>query len=406
MTHSLDDTLGLVRRTCQPLPPTPVPLAQALGRVLREPLHAPEDLPPFDRSAMDGYAVRSDEASRTLVVVDELRAGDWKPRELAPGQAVRVATGAALPRTELRVVPQEEVARFGDSIQLRQPPEEGWIRRRGEDARQGTILLNPGTRLGPGHLTLCAALGQTTLATTRLPRIVHLTTGNEIVPPEATPMPGQIRDSNSTLVRALLGAWGYPVQQRTAGEDFDTALAALGELDPASIDLLLISGGSSVGDHDVTGPLLEALGYSILVRKTNVRPGRPLLFASRAGSVAFGLPGNPVSHFVCCHLYVAAALRRLAGLSPLDPFVHGRLRRPLDQEPHPRESLLPARLGWEQDRLMTEPIDWRSSGDVAALARIEALLRLPPGSGNLPAGARVALLPLAWPGPGRDTSVS
>lgn len=406
MTHSLDDTLGLVRRTCQPLPSTPVPLDQALGRVLREPLRATEDLPPFDRSAMDGYAVRSDEASRALVVVDELRAGDWKPRALAPGQAVKVATGAALPNAELRVVPQEDVTRSGDSIQLRQPPEEGWIRRRGEDARQGEILLNPGTRLTPGHLTLCAALGQTTLATTRLPRIVHLTTGNEIVPPEATPTRGQIRDSNSTLVRALLAAWGFPVEQRTAGEDLDAARAALAELDPASIDLLLISGGSSVGDHDVTGPLLETLGYAILVRKTNVRPGRPLLFASREGSVAFGLPGNPVSHFVCCHLYVAAALRRLAGLAPVDPFVQARLTRPLNQEPHPRESLLPARLCWEQDRLMTDPIDWRSSGDVTALARIEALLRLPPGLGNLPAGARVELLPLEWPARDRGTRVS
>ncbi len=406
MTHSLDDTLDLVRRTCQPLAPTPVPLAQALGRVLREPLRATEDLPPFDRSAMDGFAVRSDETSLSLVVVDELRAGDWKPRVLDPGQAVRIATGAALPAPELRVVPQEDVTRSGDSIQLRQPPEDGWIRRRGEDARQGQILLNPGIRLTPGHLALCAALGQTTLATTRLPRIVHLTTGNEIVPPEAAPSSGQIRDSNSILVRALLAEWGFPLQQRTAGEDLDCARAALAELDPASIDLLLISGGSSVGDHDVTGPLLEALGYTILVRKTNVRPGRPLLFASRESGVAFGLPGNPVSHFVCCHLYVAAALHRLTGQAPADPFVQAGLTRSLDQEPHSRESLLPARLRWEQDRLMTEPVPWRSSGDVTALARVEGLLRLPPGVGTLPAGARVDVLPLVWPGSDRGTRVS
>jgi molybdopterin molybdotransferase len=406
MTHSLDDTLALVRRTCQPLPPTRVPLAQALGRVLREPLRATEDLPPFDRSAMDGYAVRPDESSRSLVLVDELRAGDWKPRELAPGQAVRIATGAALPNADLRVVPQEDVTRSGDSIQLHQPPEEGWIRRRGEDARQGDILLNPGIRLTPGHLTLCAALGQTTLATTRLPRIVHLTTGNELVPPEATPTRGQIRDSNSILIRALLAAWGFPVEQRTAGEDLDCTRAALAELDPSSIDLLLISGGSSVGDHDVTGPLLEALGYTILVRKTNVRPGRPLLFAAREGGVAFGLPGNPVSHFVCCHLYVAAALHRLSGQAPSDLFVQAGLTRSLDHEPHSRESLLPARLSWEQDRLMTEPIDWRSSGDVTALARVEALLRLPPGVGTLPTGARVDVLPFVWPGPDCGTRVS
>jgi molybdopterin molybdotransferase len=118
------------------------------------------------------------------------------------------------------------------------------------------------------------------------------------------------------------------------------------------------------------------------------------------------LPGNPVSHFVCCHLYVAAALSRLNGLAPAAPFVQARLTRPFDQEPHPRESLLPARLSWEQDRLMTEPIAWRSSGDVTALARTEALLRLPPGVGNLPAGARVELLPLEWPGADYSSRVS
>jgi molybdopterin molybdotransferase len=404
---SLDEALAEIRSHCQPLPAVRAPLAGALGRVLRETVYASSDLPDGDRSTRDGYAIGADDKSEIFSIVDTLHAADWRPRQLKPGEAVRVATGAALPCKNLRVVMQEHVERDGDKIRITKPEAALNLRRSGEDVKAGQPLVPAGKRLEAGRLALLASAGCTQpLVAPRL-RVVHFTTGDEIVPPDRTPRPGQVRDSNSILIHGLLQKFPCDVVQAHLPEDFEAAkqLVSTFNLQPSAFNLLLISGGASVGDKDFTRPLLEWLGFEIVFSQVNMRPGRPLIFGVKGGAsvpasrpisslappnivrVAFGLPGNPLSHFVCFHLFVAAALAKLTGAEP-EKFQHGRLAAKLDDTPCPRETLWPAR----SDPAGLHPLAWASSGDVTCLRETNALIRVPANRGSIEPGAEVEFL--------------
>lgn len=388
-----DAVVALVRSLCPPLEAERVDLAAAGGRVLREPVTAPEDQPPFDRAAMDGFAVRLDDRSTTFRVVDAIRAGDWKPHELRPGEAVRVATGGALPGEGLQVIPQEDTRVEGDRVTVLRRKPERFIRFRGEDARTGQVLVEAGTVLSPGALALLAGLGVTRLLVARLPRVVHLASGNEIVPPDQAPARGQIRDSNSTLVRAFLAGWGIVPEQSRVAEDASALAAGIGHLASgiSAPDLLLISGGASVGEHDFTHRALEAAGFAIHVRKTAARPGKPLIVATRGATLAFGLPGNPLAHFVCLHLYVRAALEAWSG-RPATEFTPGVLAADLAADGSARETFWPARWQLADGTVRLTPLRWSSSGDLTALATANALVRVPAGTERLARGRPVQFL--------------
>lgn len=390
---SPDAVRALVRGRVRRLPAEAVPLEAALGRVLRQPVCAPEDQPPFDRAAMDGYAVRPDDPGPCFCVVDEIRAGEWKPRRLQPGQAVRIATGAALPEAGLQVIPLEAVTVEAESIRVQHREPERHVRPRGEDAAAGQVLVAEGEVLTPGALALLASVGCTRPVVTRLPRVRHVVTGEEIVPPDRPPGPGQIRDSNSTLVRAFLAGWGVVPEPVRVGEEAAPLKAALSppDAEAAAPDLVLISGGASVGRHDFTRGALEAAGFTLLVHKSTARPGRPLLVAQRGETLAFGLPGNPLAHFVCLHVYVRVALEVLLG-GPPSAFVLGRLAAPLESGPGGRETFWPARAQWERATLRVMPLRWQSSGDLTALATANALLRVPAGAVHLAPGTEVETL--------------
>jgi molybdopterin molybdotransferase len=392
--RSLDDALAEIHSRCPPLPAVRAPLAEAFGRVLRETVCASEDWPAFDRSTRDGYAMLQNDESETFQVVDTLHAADWKPRPLKPGEAVRVATGATLPCENLRVVMQENIERNGDEIHILRRESARNISFRGEDLRAGEPLLRAGAKLDAGALALLATAGNASpLVSPRL-RVVHFTTGDEIVPPGQKPKPGQIRDSNSYLVRGLLRSFPCELQQRHLPENFETAKELVSTFNPqlSSADLLLVSGGASVGDKDFTRPLLEWLGFEIVFNRVNIRPGAPLIFGvadeTSANRVAFGLPGNPLSHFVCFHLFVATALAKLVGEEP-KRFMRGTTAAKLDDAPNPRETLWPARL----DSQGLHPLAWASSGSVTCLAEANALIRVPGNRGSIETGAEVEFWP-------------
>ena len=311
------EVIALLNQLVQPLAAERVSLDNAAGRVLRETVCAPEDQPAFDRSAVDGFVVRLDDASSEFQIVDEIRAGDWKPRQLQRGETIRISTGGALPGEHLQVVMKEDVQVAGKALRVTERSPSGNIRFRGEDAHAGQVLVEPGVKLQPGTLALLASVGQANPLVTRVPRVLHLATGNEIVPPEQTPQRGQIRDSNSILIRAFLEPWQAELEQMRLPEDEAVAKAKLetrnSKLETA--DLLLISGGASVGEHDFTRSLLTHLGFEILVSKTSLRPGKPLIVARRGNQIAFGLPGNPLAHFVCLNLFVRVALERFSGIT-------------------------------------------------------------------------------------------
>ena len=423
----LDEARAEIRSRSRPLPAVRTPLAEALGRVLRETICAPEDLPPVDRSTRDGYAIRADDASKTFSVVDTIHAADWKPRQLKTGEAVRVATGAALPCGGLRVVMQEHVERGGDKLHVVRRENSTNVRLRGEEVRQGQPLLSAGIKLNAGALAILATVGNVNpLVSPRL-RILHFTTGDEIVTPDQTPKPGQIRDSNSILIRGLLQNFPCDVEQGHLPENFEAAMLEIFARKPGieNADVLLVSGGASVGEKDFTRALLERLGFEIVFSQINLRPGRPLIFGVNGSRVAFGLPGNPLSHFVCFHFAVATALAGLTG-GELPEFLRGQLADKLDDKPCPRETLWPARWEWRVGQTFLSassgdfpvacadnantgqecpanqqtgmsalhPLKWASSGDITCLAAANALVRVPANCASLDDGTTVDFLPV------------
>ena len=396
--RSLDEAVSEISSSCQPLPAVRAPLAEAFGRVLRETVCAPEDLPPVDRSTRDGCAILANDDSANFQIVDTIHAADWKPRQLKPGEAVRVATGASLPCENLRVVMQENVERTGDQIRIVRRETATNISFRGEDLRAGEPLLRAGAKLDAGALALLATAGNVNLLVSPRLRVVHFTTGDEIIPPDQTPKPGQIRDSNSFLIRGLLRNIPCDVTQNHLPENFEAAkkLIETFNLQPSTFNLLLVSGGASVGEKDFTRALLESLGFEIVFSQINLRPGRPLIFGVNGSRVAFGLPGNPLSHFVCFHFAGATALARLTGGEP-PKFLRGQLAEKLDDKPCPRETLWPAK--WEIGPDATarlRPLAWANSGNVACLALANALVRVPANRGSVETGAEVDFLPLKY----------
>lgn len=392
--HSASETVRIIAAHTRPLGAERCPLEQALGRILAEPVVAPEDLPAFDRSAMDGYAVGRDDASEWFQVVGEIRAGQKVSLSLGQGQAVRVSTGAALPGANLQVVIQEDAVVEGGRVRFPRRSPDPHIRFRGEDTRRGSLLLSPGTRLGPGELSLLASVGWTQPTVRRLPRVLHGVTGDELVRPDQAPPPGMIRDSNSTLIRGLLREWGVEVWQTMLPEDLESLWERFPRDRLAQADLVLVSGGASVGRHDATRRLLERLGFDIHVAKVNARPGKPLLFASLGDRLAFGLPGNPVAHWVCYHLFVAAALRALMGLKPELLFTEARLEVPLADCLSDREAFWCGHASLCEGQVWIRPRRWRSSGDATALAGVNSLMVVPPATSALPEGSAVKFLPV------------
>jgi molybdopterin molybdotransferase len=374
-----------ILRQAAPLPAERVPLAAALDRVLREPAITDLDSPPFDTSAMDGYALGPSHRSPgapppdAFHLIGESAAGTGFAGTVGPGECVRIFTGAPVPAGADRVVKQEDSTREGTHVHItNMPPSGAFIRRRGENRRAGETVVAAGTKLGPPELATLASAGVTRPLVTRRPRCVHLVTGNELVAPDRPPVGAQIRDSNSTLIAALLARQGADLAGHAhVGDDLAATQAALAAL-PAH-DLLLISGGASVGDHDFARPVLTALGYTLHFQQVNLRPGRPLVFASRGDRLAFALPGNPVSHWVTFHLFVVPLLQKLAtGLDPAPARRRGRLApgSPLPP-PDTRQTIWPARTQTTEGHYEVTLLPLVSSGDGSGLVGANALVPLP-----------------------------
>ncbi|MDQ3624815.1 MAG: molybdopterin molybdotransferase MoeA [Verrucomicrobiota bacterium] len=393
---SLAEARAIIARSVLPGRPAPMPLAYTSGRVLREETRADQDYPPFDRSAMDGYAVRSRKkgnAAERFRVIGEVRPGNTLDRALAEGECVRIFTGGVVPAEASQVVTQEDVRREGEWIVLTRRSTATHIRRQGEDAKAGQLLLPAGSRLRPSDTALLAQIGRTRPFVSRLPRVVHLVTGSELVAPEQTPKPGEIRDSNSALVSTLLrDAGALCVWQERARDELDVMTCKVGSLRPDTWDLLCISGGASVGDYDFGKQMLRELGFTLHFEGVDLRPGKPLVFGTRRKKAAFVLPGNPVSHFVTFHVAVRVALDRLVGLEPAWPLVEIEVAGAPPASSDARETYWPAHLHILEGRLRVRPLQWQSSGDLCGLVSANALIQLLPGTGPLNADAPVHCL--------------
>ncbi|HEY5316571.1 MAG TPA: gephyrin-like molybdotransferase Glp, partial [Solirubrobacteraceae bacterium] len=316
---SIDEALALVEAHVKPLPAEEVELEQAYGRYIAQELRAAIDLPPFASSAMDGYALRAEDSPGALTVVGESSAGSPYTGELGPGQAVAISTGAVVPPQANAVVPIERVTGTGEQIELASPiPTGEFIRDRGSDIERGDLILGAGTRLGSAQIGAAAAVGLGTVLCRRRPSVAVLTTGTELRRPGESLADGQIYDANGPMMTAALLTSGAGVEHIPAAADTEEAhRAALTRA--LEHDVVISSGGVSVGPHDLVRSVGRELGVTEVFWRIALRPGKPLAFGVRGSTLVFGLPGNPVSSLVCFELFVRPALLALQGASSVEP---------------------------------------------------------------------------------------
>jgi molybdopterin molybdotransferase len=369
-----------------------VALAEAIGRVLAEPVDATRAQPPFDASAMDGWAVSG--AGERFEIMGESAAGHGYHRTLGEGQAVRIFTGAPVPPGATRVVLQEVAERQDGWV--RTPPADhtpSHIRPGGGDFRAGQRLLEAGVRLDPWRLSLAAAAGRASLGVAARPKVVLLSTGEEIVPAGADPAPDQIFDSGGPTLAALITRWGGEVRRlASVGDDADAIAEALGA---AGGELIVTLGGASVGDHDLVKPALARLGLELAVETVRIRPGKPTWSGRLAadGRRVLGLPGNPASALVCAELFLRPLINALQGAEPGPRIVTARLAVAADAN-GPREHWARARTEVRDGTLLVTPMNDQDSSLVSVFAEADALLRRPAGAPAAEAGAIVDILPL------------
>ena len=392
---SVDEAQGRILERVTELPVERVPLEQAAGRVLAEHTTARVDLPPFDASAMDGFALRSVDTPGRLPVVERIAAGRPASRPLEAGEAMAIATGGAVPDGADAVIPIEDVVEDDNSIEVREQVAPGQnVRPRGGDLRAQDVVVPRGTRLGPAQLGALAAAGVAEITSSRRPRAAVLATGTELRPPGEPLEPGQIYEANGVILAAQLASAGADVERLEPAADDEAAhrraLAA-----GLEADVLVSSGGVSVGPHDLVRSVGAALGVDEVLWGVAVKPGKPLWFGVRGRTLVFGLPGNPVSSLVCFELFVRPAVLALQGVAdPLPPFMPGRLVRGLRPNAA-RTELVRARSRVVDGEIELEALTGQESHMIARAAGADALVLVPAGEKELREGSAVSFLRLA-----------
>jgi molybdopterin molybdotransferase len=382
--------LGRVRG----LPLEPVPTADAAGRVVGEDARALVDLPPFASSAMDGFAVRAGDLPGRLPVVERIAAGRPATRPLAAGEAMGIATGGVVPEGADAVIPIEYVVENDNEIVVEEAPRTGAnVRPRGGDLHEGDVVVPAGVRLSAAGIGALAAAGLAEIRCARRPRVAVLTTGTELARPGEPLRPGQVYEANGAMLAAAAASAGCDIERLPAVEDTEEAHRRSLERG-LEADVLVTSGGVSVGPHDLVRRVEAALGVEEVFWRVAVKPGKPVSFGVRGETLVFGLPGNPVSSLVGFELFVRPALLALQRIAdPLPRLDRGRLGRAVRRNPV-RDELLRARSRLGRDGLVLDPLDGQESHMIARAALADSLVFVPMGDGELEAASSVAYLPL------------
>jgi molybdopterin molybdotransferase len=393
----MDEAQRLVLERVRPLPSERVPLELAAGRVLAGTARAVVDLPPFPSSAMDGFAVRAEDVPGTLPVVARVAAGRPAPRALAPREAMAIATGGVVPDGADAVIPVEYVVARDNDVEISDPSAVGAnVRPRGGDLRAGDEVVAAGTRLGPAQLGALAAAGVAEVDCGAIPRAAVLATGTELRRPGEPLGPGEVYEANGLILETQLRSAGASVQRLAAvADDEDAHREALAR--GLEHDVLVTSGGVSVGPHDLVRRVESQLGVEEVFWRVAVKPGKPVSFGVRDRTLVFGLPGNPVSSLVAFELFARPAVMALQGFAhPLPRFEPGALRAAVKRNPT-RDELVRARRLASPDgaAVELEPVAGQESHMIARSAAADALVLVPRGEGELEAGSPVRYLRLS-----------
>jgi molybdopterin molybdotransferase len=392
---SIEEAQRLILERVRPLEAERVALGEAAGRVTAEAAKAGLDLPPFDSSAMDGFAVREADTPGSLPVVARIPAGRPAERELAAGEAMAIATGGAVPPGADAVIPIEYVVDHDNEIEIAEQVAAGSnVRPRGGDVERGDAVVAAGERLGPAQLGALAAAGVADISCSRRPQAVVLVTGTELRRPGEELAPGEIYEANGVLLDAQLRSAGAEVERLDAVEDDEEAHRAALE-EGLRGDVLVTTGGVSVGPHDLVRSIGQALGIEQVLWGVAVKPGKPLWFGVRDETLVFGLPGNPVSVLVCFELFVRPAVLALQGAGdPRPRFQPGRLAHTVRPNPG-RTELVRARTAVVDGAVELDVLRGQDSHMIARAAGADALVLIPSGTEELPGGAPVSYLRLA-----------
>jgi molybdopterin molybdotransferase len=394
-----DAAWGLVLKHTCPLARISLPLDEALGHCLAETVRADRDLPPADRSAMDGYAVRAADLRRrpcVLRVGGEVAAGSPARPRIRPGDCARIFTGANVPPGADTVVLVEQTTETDGCVTIRSSARRGAnIFQRGEDCRRGAALLRPGTVIGSTETGVCAAVGKAELRVHRRPRVALLCTGAELRAVGDRVASHELRNSNGPALAAALAQWGFAGASQRQVPDREAALRAALRRALESHDVVLFTGGMSVGKYDFVRAALEAEGAVVRFHGLAMKPAKPTLYATVGTSQhVFGLPGNPLSAMTACHEFALPALRRLAGCAPAQcrPALRLPLDAPLCTKPGRVRCVL-ARVSWDSDGPRVHPVESRSSADLVSAGCADGTIIVPADTANLAAGSLVTFRP-------------
>jgi molybdopterin molybdotransferase len=404
MVISLADAQARVLSTVAPLPPVKLPLSEALGLALSAPLVANEPVPPFDNTAMDGYAIQAGDTTGTsaeapvrLVVVDELPAGKAPSVPVGPGQAIRIMTGAPIPPGADAIVMVEDTAIDGDGVLIGRAARPGdHIRHAGGDLLPGATVFPAGTVLGAAHLGVAASLGYSEVPVVRRPRVAVMSTGDELTAPGEALTPGKIRDSNRPMLLALVAQTGCEAVDLGIARDDEALITERLEQAVATCDALVTSGGVSVGDYDLVKAVLDRMG-ELSWQQVAIKPAKPLAYGVVGGKPVFGLPGNPVSSHVSFELFARPALLQMMGhASRFRPVAQAVAAHDMGRRSDGKLHLDRVRLFRDGGRLLAERTGVQASNVLSAMALADGLALLPDGPG-VAAGEPVEVMVLDAP---------
>jgi molybdopterin molybdotransferase len=407
---SVDEALATVLNNVAPLGAERIPIIEALGRILAEEIHSSRDIPAFDNSAMDGYAVRSGdiaEASESnpvrLKVLETVGAGVMPSKRIAAGQAVRTMTGAPIAEGADAIVPVERTQETGSEVEILASAEpRAFVRPRGEDVSRGDLVISAGKALTPSDLGMLASLNRSMIDVYRRPRVAIVATGDELVDVDTVPSGAQVVNSSAyALAGAIRETGGEPIMLKVARDLPDEVRTRLAEA--LAFDVVLTTGGVSVGQFDHVKVVLDELGLRQLFHGVAQKPGRPLKFGTIGGRPIFGLPGNPVSTMVCFYLYVRPALRQMTGRTDVGlPRIVARCACDIPLANNLTEFVRVA-LSRPGGEVFASPTGNQSSGVLSSLSRAHALLIGPAKERVLKAGSQAAVL-LLDPGLAADAA--
>lgn len=400
---NVDEALAKVLAATLALPSREVDLEDALGCILAETILADADSPPFDKALMDGYAVRAEDCQTDspsiFLIVEEITAGRVSTRILGEREAASIMTGAPLPSGADAVVQHERTRKIDAShVEIPGQVREGVaVLRRGREMKHGQVLFETGTRIDPIKLGVLATVGKARVAVLPRPTVMIVPTGDELVPIASQPGPGQIRETNAAILKALAAPWSIAETRPPAKDNPDALRQSLAEAIATDPDVLLVCGGVSAGKMDLVPETLVSIGVRPVFHHVRLKPGKPLLFGvrdrgtDRQPGLVFGLPGNPVSGIVGFLLFVLPALRRLSGWRDADnPVLTCELGAPFMHRGN-RPTYHPSRFDSESKKVI--PLEWMGSADLFTVARADGFVRFPEGDRAYETGERVAFLP-------------